>query len=60
MTFSLYSAQLFRYDGAFSLNSTRESTVSQDDGFTHTPNSEDDVMGGDGQKVFSKDIRLID
>ena len=24
MTFSLYSAQLFRYDGAFSLNSTRE------------------------------------
>lgn len=60
MTFSLYSAQLFRYDGALSLNSTRESTVSQDDKFTHTQNSEDDVVGDDGQKVFSKDICLID
>ena len=58
MTFSLYSAQLFRYDGALSLNSTRESTVSQDDKFTHTQNSEDDV-GGDGQKRFSKDIHPI-
>ena len=29
MTFSLYSAQLFRYDGALSLNSTRKSAVSQ-------------------------------
>lgn len=49
MTFSLYSAQLFRYDGALSLNSTRNSAVSQD---------EDDVVGDDGQKLFSKDIRL--
>ena len=49
MTFSLYSAQLFRYDGALSLNSTRKSAVSQD---------EDDVVGDDGQKLFSKDIRL--
>ena len=40
------------------LNSTRESTVSQDDKFTHTQNSEDDV-GGDGQKRFSKDIHPI-